>query len=297
MNIYTQIESSKRRSAFFIFFFVLLVMALGFVISKVYNSPAIFYFAVVISVVQALVGYYSGDKIALSMTGAKEIKKSDNPKLWNDVENLCMTAGLPIPKVYIIQDQAPNAFATGRDPKHASLAVTTGLLERLDNTELQGVIAHELSHIGNYDIRLMTLVVVLVGVIAAISDIFIRFRIFGFGGRDNDNNSGGSGLWLVLAIVAAILAPLVATLIQLAVSRKREFLADSSGALLTRYPEGLASALQKISLYTKPMEKTSSSTAHLFISSPNGKKESSFVKLLSTHPPIEERIDILRKMS
>jgi heat shock protein HtpX len=198
-----------------------------------------------------------------------------------------------MPRVYIINDPAPNAFATGRDPQHSSVAVTTGLLERLDKPELEGVIAHELSHVGNYDIRLMMIVVVLVGVIAMISDLFIRIR-FWFGGGDDNNNSGG-GYWLIVAIVAAILAPIIATLIQLAISRKREFLADSSGALLTRYPEGLASALEKISLYKKPMQRVSSSTSHLFIANPFG-KESYFSRIFSTHPPIEERIAALKDM-
>lgn len=274
--------------------FLVIVVALGWVIASYYNSPAILYLAVIIAVVQALVSYYSGDKIALSISGAKQIEKRDNPQLWRDVENLCITAGLPMPKVYIINDPAPNAFATGRDPARASLAVTTGLLEKLDNSELQGVIAHELSHIGNYDIRLMTIVVVLVGVIALISDIFLRLRFFGFGGRDSRDNN--NGILLVIAIVAAILAPIAAMLIQLAISRKREFLADSSGALLTRYPDGLASALEKISQFKGSMQKVSSSTSHLFIANPFGAKESYFSKILSTHPPIEERIAILRKM-
>ena len=275
--------------------FLVIIISLGWLISRAYGSPVILWIAVIFSVVQALISYYSGDKVALAVSGAKEIEKKDNVELWHIIENLSITAGLPMPKVYIIEDQAPNAFATGRDPQHASVAVTTGLLDRLGKQEVEGVIAHELSHVGNYDIRLMTIVVVLVGVIALISDLFIRFRIFGFGGRD-DNNNQGQGIFFLIAIVAAILAPIAATLIQLAISRKREFLADSSGVLLTRYPEGLASALEKISGYKKPMEKVSGATSHLFITNPFGNKESYFSKIFSTHPPIEERIRLLRGM-
>lgn len=274
-------------------FFLVIVIALGWVISRVYNSPVILYLAVIISLIQALISYYSGDKVALAVSGAQEIQKKDNPALWNVVENLTITAGLPMPKVYVINDPAPNAFATGRNPDHSSLAVTTGLLEIMDKTELEGVIAHELSHVGNYDIRLMMIAVVLVGVIALISDIFIRIR-FWFGG-DNDRNSGGT-VWLIIAIVAAILTPIIATLVQLAISRKREFLADETGALLTRYPEGLASALEKIAGYKRPMQRVSSATSHLFISNPFGNTGSYFSKIMSTHPPIEERIRNLREM-
>jgi len=293
MNIYDQINANKTKSALFLGLFLIIIMALGWVISRAYNSPIIFYLAVIISIVQALISYYSGDKVALAVSGAKEIEKKDNPLLWNTVENLSIAAGLPTPKIYIINDPSPNAFATGRDPKHSSLAVTTGLIDAMDKSELEGVIAHELSHVGNYDIRLMMIVVVLVGVVAMISDLFIRMR-FWFGSDDNNNSS--SGLWAIIAIVAAILAPLIATLVQLAISRKREFLADSSAALLTRYPEGLASALEKISKYNHPMKKVSSATSHLFIANPFG-KESYISKIFSTHPPIKERIAALINMS
>lgn len=276
-------------------FFLVIVIALGWVISRVYNSPAILYLAVIISLVQALISYYSGDKVALAVSGAQEIQKKDNPTLWNVVENLTITSGLPMPKVYIINDPAPNAFATGRDPEHSSLAVTTGLLDRMDKPELEGVVAHELSHVGNYDIRLMMIVVVLVGVIALISDLFIRIR-FWFGGGDDNNNSGSGTMWLIIAIVAAILAPIIATLVQLAISRKREFLADSTGALMTRYPSALASALEKIAGYKKPMQRVSSATSHLFISNPFGNAGSYFSRIFSTHPPIQERIKNLREM-
>lgn len=295
MTLYNQIDINKRRSVLLLTFFLVIVIALGWVISRAYNSPIILYLAVIISVVQAIISYYSGDKVALAVSGAVEIQKKDNPMLWNLIENLCITAGLPMPKVYIINDPAPNAFATGRDPEHSSVAVTTGLLDVLDKQEIEGVVSHELSHVGNYDIRLMMIVVVLVGVIALISDLFIRVR-FWFGGSRDDNNSGSNTIWLVIAIVAAILAPIIATLVQLAISRKREFLADSTGALLTRYPEGLASALEKISKYKRPMQRVSSSTSHLFISDPFGKTGSYFSKIFSTHPPIEERVKILRQM-
>jgi heat shock protein HtpX len=299
MNLWTQVDSNKKRSFFLIFVFVLLVIGLGWLISYIYDSPAILIFAVIIALVQSSVGYFAGDKIILATSGAKEIEKAGNPILWNAVENLTIAGGLPMPKVYIISDPAPNAFATGRDPKNASVAVTTGLLERLNKSELEGVIAHELSHVGNFDIRLMTIVAVLVAVVALVSDIFLRSQWFGFG-RDRDRNDNGQ-LLFILGIVAAILAPLIAMMVQLAISRKREFLADADGALLTRYPEGLASALEKISTYNQPLAHASSATAHLYIANPFGKKDknniSNFAKLFSTHPPIAERIKILRQMS
>ena len=293
MNLYTNISSNKKRTALLLGVFLLVVIALGWIFARAYEMPLILYAAVGISVIQALVGYYSGDKVALAMTGARQIEKSDHPELWRTVENLTITAGLPMPKVYIINDSAPNAFATGRDPSHASVAVTTGLMEILDKLELEGVIAHELSHIGNYDIRLMTVVVVLVGVIALLSDLFIRVRYFSSFGSNNDNRNSGNGIMLIIGLVAALLAPLIATLIQLAISRRREFLADSSGAMLTRYPEGLASALRKISSYNRPMRRVSSATSHLFISNPMGRTKKSFSTLFSTHPPVEDRIKAL----
>jgi heat shock protein HtpX len=298
-NLWVQADSNKRRSAFLVFFFVIIVIALGWLFSYVYNSPLILVIAVVVALTQSLIGYYSGDKIILATSGAREIIKKDNPELWNIVENISITSGLPMPKVYIIPEVAPNAFATGRDPEHASIAVTTGLLERLNKNELAGVIAHEMSHVGNFDIRLMTITAVLVGVIAVVSDLFLRSRFFGFGRSRDDNNSGQ--LMAIVGIIAAILAPIVAMLIQLAISRKREFLADADGALLTRYPDGLASALEKISQYSEPVEHVSSATAHLYISNPLGgedeKEQSFFAKIFATHPPIKERIKALRDMS
>lgn len=274
--------------------FVVVVLLLGWFIGEYtgYGYGSLI-FAGVISVVMALGSYYGGDKMALTASGAKgPIKKEDNPYVYRLVENLAITAGVPMPKVYVIVDAAPNAFACGRDPQHSSIAVTTGIIERLNNEELEGVIAHELSHVKNYDIRLMTIVVVLVGIISIIAQWFYHFRIIG----DRDNDSRGAGpVVALLGILTIVISPIIAELIKLAISRKREFLADASGALLTRYPEGLASALTKISAYTAPMKSANSGTAHLFISSPFGKRNIS--ALFSTHPPVEERVKALRQMA
>lgn len=241
--------------------------------------------------------YWYSDKIILSMTKAVPVAKKDNPELYRIVENLCIAAGLPLPKIYIIKERQPNAFATGRDAKHAVVAVTQGLLDKLERTELEGVIAHELAHIGNKDILLGTVVVVLVGIVAMLSNLFIRISFYG-GGRRRDSKGNAGVLLLILGIIAAILAPLAASLIRMAISRKREFLADASGALLTRYPEGLARALEKISADPTPAKIANNSTAHLFISSPfKGKQQNSwFTKLFMTHPPTEERARALRGM-
>jgi heat shock protein HtpX len=300
-NLWVQADSNKRRSFLLVFLFVVIVIGLGWFFSYNYNSPLILIIAIIIAITQSLVGYYSGDKIILATSGAQEIVKKDNQELWNIVENIAITSGLPMPKIYVISEPVPNAFATGRDPKHASIAVTSGLLQQLSKNELQGVIAHEMSHVGNYDIRLMTITAILVGIIAVVSDLFLRSRIFGFGRSRDDRNDSGQ-LMAILAIVAAVLAPIVAMLIQLAISRKREFLADADGALLTRYPEGLAAALEKISRSKEPIEHASSATAHLYISNPLGseggeKDQSFFTKIFATHPPIKERIKVLRDMS
>lgn len=251
----------------------------------------------IIAGLMAFASYYHSDKMILGMSGAKQIQKKDNPQLFRIVENLCIGAGIPLPKIYIIDDSAPNAFATGRDPKHSIVCVTTGILDKLDKVELEGVIAHELSHVRNYDIRLMGIVVILVGLVALLADFFMRSLWYG-GGRRRDDNSNAQSIFLLIGIVFAILSPIIATLIQLAVSRKREFLADASGALLTRYPEGLASALEKISKDKEPLEVANNATAHLYITNPfKGKIEGSwFSNLFNTHPPIEERIKILRSM-
>ncbi len=289
--MYSQITSNKRKSVLLIAVFLVLVIGLGWLIDATYDSGGIITFiALAYALVTALVGYYSGDKMALWASGAREIKKEDSPELWRLVENLCIAGGQPMPKVHIIDDPAPNAFATGRNPETSSIAFTTGLLQRLDRTELEGVVAHELSHIKNYDIRVMTIVVVLVGVVAVMADLFLRISWSG-GGRKRE----GGGILLILGIVAIILAPLIANLVKLAVSRRREYLADASGALLTRYPEGLARALEKISSYEGPMKHAHSATAHMFISNPFGKGGWA-AGLTSTHPPVEKRIAALRQM-
>jgi len=241
--------------------------------------------------------YWYSDKIVLKMARARPLEKKENPELYRIVENLSLTAGLPMPKIYIIEEKQPNAFATGRDPKHAVVAVTRGLLEKLDRVELEGVISHEISHIKNKDILLSTIVVILVGLVALLSDFFLRVSFWGGIRRDSRDSSGGSVL-MILGIIAAILAPLAATLLQLAISRKREFLADASGALLTRYPEGLARALEKISQDSTPLKSANNATAHLYFQNPfKGKEKTSWVaRLFMTHPPVEERIKALRGM-
>jgi heat shock protein HtpX len=277
--------------------FLIVVTGIGWVFSQYYGSPGILFVAVIFSSTMAIISYWFSDKIVLRIAGAKEIaSKSDFPELYRIVENLSITAGLPVPKIYVIPDQSPNAFATGRNPEHAVVAVTSGLLERLSESELEGVVAHELAHIGNRDMLISTVVVILVGFISLLSDWFLRARYWG-GGRGRNNQA--SGIIMLLAIVGAILAPLVATLIQLAISRKREFLADASGALLTRYPEGLASALEKISTYSRPVAAARPITAHLYFENPfkgdvAGVKTSWFIKIFMTHPPVEERIKALR---
>jgi len=273
--------------------FLIVIIAVGFIFSQAYRSPGILYIAVTFSLLMNFFSYWYSDKIVLAMSGAKPADHESNRELYHIVENLCITAGLPMPKIYIINDAAPNAFATGRNKEHAVVAVTSGLLEQLNKTELEGVIAHELSHIGNRDILISTIVVVLVGFIALLSDFFLRFTFFG--GRNRDRGGGqAQAIFMILGIVLAILAPIATTLIQLAISRKREFLADTSGALLTRYPEGLASALEKISQYKMPMKMANKATAHLYISSPFQAKK--VATLFMTHPPIEQRVAALRGM-
>ena len=299
MNLYTQAESNIRKTWFYLFFFLILVIAVGWAISYYFQSPVILYLAVTISLLMSFIAYWKSDKIVLSLNHAKPIEKRDNPELYRVVENLCITAGLPLPKIYIIDSAQPNAFATGRDAKHAVVAVTRGLLEKLERTELEGVIAHELSHIGNRDMLLQTVIVVLVGVIVIMTDFF--FRISFWGGLRGRNNKGGGQIGLIMMVVAialAVLAPIFAQLIKLAISRKREFLADASGALLTRYPEGLARALEKISQDTNPLKGANDATSHLYIASPfRGEEKKSWLhKLFTTHPPVEERINALREL-
>jgi len=301
--MYKDIDSNKRRTVFLLGFFLIFVIGFGYLLSWVFDNQLILIIAVIIAVVQALVSYYYSDSITLAISGAKEVpRKEPFLELHRLVENLSITAGLPKPRIYLIEDSAPNAFATGRDPKHAVVCVTSGLLEKLNKTELEGVIAHELSHVGNYDIRLMTIIVVLVGVVALLSDFFLRWTWFG--GRRRSDGEGGGQIQLIIfivAIVLAILAPLAATLIQLAISRKREFLADATGALLTRYPAGLASALEKIAQDREPLEAANKATAHLYIESPFKEGDdhggrSWFAGLFDTHPPVEERIKRLEGM-
>jgi len=297
MTTYTEISSNKRRSIMLIALFIIIIIALGYVFSKAYEAgPGVLVIAILFSVGMTLVGYYSGDKVALWTAGAVEVTKEQNPYLVRIVENLSITAGLPMPKVYVMPDEVINAFATGRDPRHASVAVTTGALEQLENEELEGVIAHELSHVGNYDVRFMMLVAVLVGIISLLAHWFIRFNLFG-GRRSGSDRSGIGNAFVIVGVVLSILAPIAAMLIQLAVSRKREFLADASGAQLTRYPEGLARALEKIAAQDGKMATANRSTAPLFIANPFGAAHGrGFGKMFSTHPPVEERIKILRGM-
>ncbi len=293
-NLYTLAGRNIRKTWFLFTIFLIIVISLGYFLSVYYGHPGILYFAVFFAIFQSVLSYWFSHKIVLSMTGAKEASREANRELWNVVENLSITAGLPMPKLYIINDSVPNAFATGRDKKHAVVAVTTGLMNVLDRTEMEGVIAHELSHIGNRDMLVSTVVVVLVGFITLLSDMFLRAQLFG-GGRGGDSDNGGGrvqGILMIAGFVLMILSPIIATLIQLSISRKREYLADASGALLTRYPEGLASALEKISAHSGKMQKANHATAHLFISNPFGAK---IKGLFATHPPVEKRIELLRK--
>lgn len=296
--MYNEIASNKWKSIALITSFLVLVIGLGWVFSVAFEEPVILPIAVAIAVLQALIDYYKGDKIALAMSGAKIAPRKDPYlTLHREVENIAIASGLPKPKIYVIEDSALNAFATGRTPEKASIAVTTGLLQTLKKRELEGVLAHEMAHIGNYDIRVMTIVVVLVGIVSIMSDFFMRSLWWGGERRSRDNNNG-QAIMLVVAIVAAIIAPIIAVLIQLAVSRKREYLADSTASLITRFPEGLASALETISRDHHHLKRASSATNHLFISNPlkDEEKSSWFANLFSTHPPIQERIRRLRGM-
>jgi heat shock protein HtpX len=287
--MYSAIAANKRKTILIMALFLIIIGALGWVMSYLYGDITIFYLSLIFSGVYALIQYFLAAKLALAMNGAREITKRDDPRFYRIVENLTIATGMPMPKVYIIDDPAPNAFATGRDPQHAVVAATTGLLSVMNDTELEGVMAHELGHVQNYDIRVMMIVFGLVSAIGLISDILMRMMWFGGDNRDNR-----SPIFLVLGIAAAILAPLVALLVQMAVSRRREYLADSTGALTTRYPEGLASALEKIRDHGSAMRRQNTSTAHLFIANPL--KGQAIAKLFSTHPPVEDRIARLRAM-
>ena len=292
-SLYTEQGKNIRKTWLLMTVFLVLIIAIGYFIAWYLQNPGILYIAVTFSLLMNVIAYWFSERIALASTGAKEADERQYRELHRILENLSITAGLPKPRLYVIDDPAPNAFAAGRDPRHAVVAVTTGLFARLERSELEGVIAHELSHIGNRDILVMTVAVVLAGFIAIISDMFLRMSFFGGGNRENRNP-----VMMIAGIVAIIIAPIAAQLIQLAISRKREFLADASGALLTRYPDGLASALQKISSYPAPMQRANHATAHLFISNPFGAHEAGrfIAKMFSTHPPVEERIAALTQM-
>ena len=291
-TLYTHRSENIAKTWLLMFVFLCVVIALGWAVSWYFNNPGILVFAVVFAVFMNIGSYWWSDKLVIAMAGARPASYEEYPDLINIVENLAITAGLPKPKVYVINDPAPNAFATGRNAEHAAVAVTSGLLSVLNRSELEGVVAHELSHIGNRDMIVSTVAVVLVGMVTLAADFFLRASFFGAGRR---NDRGGNPLIGIIAIVFIVLSPILATLIQLAISRKREFLADASGALLTRYPEGLASALRKIGSYPAPMRHANNATAHLFITNPFGPKEamSGISKLFMTHPPIEERIKAL----
>ncbi len=290
--MYSQIAANKRKTIYIMLFFVALIAGLAYLASSIYfgGSHTVFYGGMIGAVIYALFTYFAGSRMSLAVNGAKEISKSDNPRLYRIVENLAITNGMPMPKVYLMEDPAPNAFATGRDPKHAAVAATTGLLDIMDDTELEGVMAHELGHVKNYDIRVSMIAFALTAVISLIADLLLHATFF----RNSDREGGNNTLFLVLGLAAAIIAPLVATLIQLAISRQREYLADATGALTTRYPEGLASALEKIGQYGSTIRRQNTSTAHLFFANPL--KGKGIANLFSTHPPVAERVARLRGM-
>ena len=293
-TLYTEQSKNVTKTWLLMSMFFVVVIGLGWFFSFYYSNPNILYFFVIFSILMNFFSYWFSDKIILKLAGAKEAKREEYFDLYTSVENLSITAGLPMPKVYVVQDQAPNAFATGRDKNHAVVCATTGLLSILEKNELEGVIAHELSHIGNRDMLLSTVVVTLVGFITIIADVFRRNLFFGSFGKGRDNNNKGGNILIIIGIILSILAPIFAILIQLAISRKREFLADASGALLTRYPEGLAHALNKISQYSQPMARQSSAIAHLYIADPKGLKLGKKIRsFFATHPPVEERVKAL----
>jgi heat shock protein HtpX len=291
--IYEEIAANKRRSFILVFLFMLFLLFLGWIFGQAYGAGQVgLAIALIVAVIITLITFFEGDKMVLGISRAKPVDPKENPYLANVVEGLAIAAGVPPPKTYIIKDSAPNAFATGRDPKNAAIVVTSGLLDKLNRLELEGVVAHEMSHVKNYDIRYAMLVAVMVGTVALISDWMLRS--FFFRGRRRDRSGGG--IILLLALVLAILAPIVAQLMRLALSRQREYLADADGALLTRYPEGLASALEKISKDTEPLEAANKATAHLYIVNPLLEHGGRLNNLFSTHPPAEERIKRLRAM-
>ncbi len=294
--MYRAIARNKRNTVFIILLFLLIIGGLGLLAAYVYNSTSIAITVIVIAVGYATIQYFVASRLAISISGGREIQKADNPRLYRIVENLSITDGLPMPKVYIINDPAPNAFATGRDPEHAYVAATTGLLDLMDDSELEGVMAHEMGHVQNYDTRVSMIVFGLVVAIGFIADLFLRFAFFG-GGRGNDRNGGGGGsnpIVIVFGLAAMIVAPLVAAGVQAAISRQREYLADATSAMTTRNPDALASALEKLGQYGRPMRKQNSSMAHLWISDPT--RPGFMSRLFSTHPPIADRVARLQKI-
>lgn len=295
MTLYTSADKNRFNSFVLLTMFLVIAIGVAWIIGEAYDIIWLLPVVVVVSIIQSYVAYYYSDSVALAIARAQPVTREENPTLHRLVENLAITAGLPKPKLFVINDSAPNAFATGRDPQHASIAVTTGLLEKLAKPELEGVLAHELAHVGNFDIRFQSMVVVLVGVITMISDFLMR-RMW-WGGRGSSDEGGqAKAVLMVIGIVLAILAPIIATMLQLAISRKREFLADSTGALLTRYPEGLAAALRIISTDSEPLEVANKGTAHLYFANPLKNADGSqslLQRLFSTHPPVEQRIAAL----
>ena len=287
--MYNAIAANKRNTILVMAAFVGIIGAIAWVVSYIYGgNTSIFYITLVVAAVYALIQYFAASRLAIAMPGAQEIEKRDNPRLYRMVENLAIATGMPTPKVYIIDDPAPNAFATGRDPKHAIVAATTGLLDIMDDTELEAVLAHEMGHVQNYDIRVSMIAFGLVSVIGLLSDIVLRMFFFGGDRRDSNVNP----VVLVIGIIVIVLAPIIAAIVQMAVSRQREYLADATGALTTRHPEGLASALEKLQQYGRPMQRQNSASAHLFFNDPL--KPGFIAKLFSTHPPLEDRIARLR---
>ncbi len=286
--MYNAIAANKRNTVIIMAVFVGIIAAIGYAVSLIYGNSSIALWVIGGAAVYAIIQYFAASKLAVAVTGAKEIEKRDNPRLYRVVENLAITTGMPTPKVYIIDDPAPNAFATGRDPKHALVAATTGILEIMDDRELEAVMAHEMGHVQNYDIRVSMIAFGLVSAIGILSDIALR--MFFFGGSDNRSTNP---IMLVVGIILIILAPIMAAIIQMAVSRQREYLADATGVITTRDSEGLARALEKLQQYGRPMKQQNSSTAHLFFSNPL--KAGSIAKLFSTHPPLEDRIARLRQ--
>lgn len=296
-SIYTHISDNKRDTWVIMFLFILIISVIGWVFGEIYSGEglAIMAFALIFSGITSFISYYNSDKIVLAISKAKKVTEAEAPQLHALVENMSIASGLPKPQVYVIEDSAMNAFATGRDPEHGVICFTTGIIQKLDKRELEGVVAHEMSHIGNYDIRLMSLVSVLVGSIALIADWFTRGMFYG--SRRRNSNGGGNGILMIVGLVLIILSPIIATLIKLAVSRKREFLADSSAAMITRYPQGLANALRKLSADREVLEVANGATAHLYISNPLKNNGGGLMaNLFSTHPPVEERIRRLESM-